>query len=132
MTQNVEIGSETNGSSPEAICPKCQQANLLEAEVCEHCERHLQVFCRHCGHLNLRSNSRCAECRTQLHLPWPNRWKNARARRWIKTAEVVLLVLTVSLTYKGIVALSEFDLPQRPYTPPLTYVLKPDGTWHQQ
>jgi hypothetical protein len=132
MTSPTETKSAVSAHASEILCSKCDHSNPAEAEVCLNCAGHLHVYCRHCGHQNFRGNSRCDECRTQLHLPWPARWKNARARKWTKIAEVVLLVLTVTLTYKGIIAVSEFELPQRPYTPPPIHVLKPDGTWYLQ
>jgi hypothetical protein len=113
----------------ELVCPKCRHSNPSTAECCSQCHRHLHVFCGHCGHSNARSNRRCTECRTQLHLAWPHRWKQAQARRWIKPVEIVLLVVSVALTYQGIVKIAEFEFPRNQFKPPQVYLVKPDGTW---
>ena len=130
MTTFQETCSSNSAEPAELICPKCQHLNSSTAEVCAKCQRHVQVFCGHCGHLNYRGNSRCGECRTQLHLSWPDRWKQAQARTWIRPLEIALLVVSVTLTYKGVVKLSQLEFSQKPDPPTPVFVLRPDGNRH--
>ena len=114
----------------EVVCTKCGHHNSGDAPMCRNCQRHLVIFCGHCGHPNYRGSVRCVECRTQLHTPAPRRWKSAQARKWIKPLEVVLFVVAVCLTARGVYKLANLDLPKREPAPPQVYILKPDGIWY--
>jgi predicted amidophosphoribosyltransferase len=100
------------GGTEELICPKCQHPNPAEAVICTGCQKQLYIFCGHCGEPNFRGNTRCSKCDVQLHQSRYERWRMAKARKWVKYAQVILLVVAVFLTYKVIVKVAEFDAPK--------------------
>ena len=129
MITYIDSPSGATSRSESSTCPKCQHLNPPLTRNCAHCNRHLLVFCRHCGHENHRDEARCSECRTQLHFRWPDKWKSAKARTWIRPVEIILVVTTAIFAAKGIVALGSLDLPKQvPQTPAPVYVVNPGGT----
>lgn len=120
----------------QLVCPKCGWMNVLTAEVCEQCERHLFVGCHHCGHLNFRGNLRCVACRTQLRyrterkeprldlLVWPAKWRVSRSRKWLLPVEVAVFVVAVLLTAFMAIKLAEWLSPRPAPGPPPVYVVK--------
>ena len=106
------------------VCPKCGHTNSAGEECCQHCDKHLYVYCRTCGFYNFRGNVRCEQCRTVLrdssladppvHLfLWPIRWRSEPPRKWLVPVQLLLFVAMVALAFLGIVKLAEYKLPQR-------------------
>ena len=92
------------------LCAKCEHLNPAGGHICTRCGSHLHVNCPKCGRRNPRAMNRCSQCRHRLHRsPW-QQWRRriARGNRKIKLFHVVLLVLTIMITYKIIIKLVEY------------------------
>jgi class 3 adenylate cyclase/DNA-binding winged helix-turn-helix (wHTH) protein len=56
------------GKAPVPSCPKCQYANLPEAQFCNACGASLVAACPSCGRANPPGAAFCHACATPLHL----------------------------------------------------------------
>src|SRR5215475_7922074 len=59
------------GKAPAPSCPKCQYANLPEAQFCNACGASLVAACPSCGRANPPGAAFCHACATPLHLQTP-------------------------------------------------------------
>src|SRR5262245_37667140 len=59
------------GKAPAPSCPKCQSANLPEAQFCNACGAFLVAACPSCGRANPPGAAFCHACATPLHLQTP-------------------------------------------------------------
>src|SRR5215475_280663 len=59
------------GKAPASSCPKCQYANLPEAQFCNACGASLVAACPSCGRANPPGAAFCHACATPLHLQTP-------------------------------------------------------------
>jgi hypothetical protein len=79
------------GSAPKQIvrCANCSADNLAGATLCQECDSHLYIVCRHCGRSNARTLRRCAGCDGRLG---GSAWKR-RVRRIFRKADPVTLIV---------------------------------------
>jgi DNA-binding winged helix-turn-helix (wHTH) protein len=59
------------GKAPAPSCPRCQYANLPEAQFCNACGASLVAACPSCGRANPPGAAFCHACATPLHLQTP-------------------------------------------------------------
>jgi len=102
QTMNEATTTATRpGANPMVKCGNCGADNIIGATLCNDCDAHLYIVCRHCGRSNNRVVRNCAGCSGRLG---GSRWKR-RFRRIFRRVDpltvivgvVVLLVLFLLL-----------------------------------